>query len=83
MQYLLISVRTYSSRLVIFGTVDIWAVGKRPVSLLYRPPSSLVEKMPVKASERPVLLTFVLKKELALLGPKLFQIPVGERITRI
>lgn len=40
--YLLISIRTCASSLIIFGTIDIWAVVKGPIPSADRPAASLV-----------------------------------------
>lgn len=71
---LLISIRTYPWRLVIEGTVDVWTVVESAVSAFDRAPSALVRKVPLEASERPMLVTLVLEKSSTLLHSEFLQI---------
>ena len=59
---LLVGGRTHSTCLVVLCTVHVWIIIEDSISLLLGPTSSLVHKMPVKASKRPVLRAFVLQK---------------------
>lgn len=58
----LISIRTGTRSLIIFGTIDVWAVVKGSVPSPDGPASPLVQEMPVETGKRPVLCTFVLYK---------------------
>lgn len=71
---LLVSIGADSCGLVVFSAVDVGAVVKCPVSTPDGSPSSLVEKMPMKARKGSVLCTLVLEEQRALLCPKLLQI---------
>lgn len=67
----LISIRTGACSLIIFGTVNIWAVVEGPVPSSDGPAPPLVKKVPVKTGKRPVLCAFVLYKQGALLSSEL------------
>ena len=71
---LLISIRTYPRRLIIEGTVDVWTVVESAVSAFDGAPSALVCKVPLEASERPMLVTLVLEKSSTLLHSEFLQI---------
>lgn len=71
---LLISIWANACSLVVFRAVHVRAVVKSSVSSSYGSPSSLIEKMPVKASKGSVLRTLVLEEQRALLCPELLQI---------
>ena len=73
---LLISIRTYPRRLIIEGTVDVWTVVESAVSAFDGAPSALVRKVPLEASERPMLVTLVLEKSSTLLHSEFLQISV-------
>lgn len=75
-----ISIRTYPRRLVIEGTVDVWTVVESAVSAFDGAPSALVCKVPLEASERPMLVTLVLEKSSTLLHSEFLQICVVKRL---
>lgn len=72
---LLISFGTKARSFVKFSTVIISTVIKRSISFPNRTTASLVHKMPMKTSIRPMLSAFVLQKQWALVNSKFFQIP--------
>jgi len=76
---LLISIWTHAGSFVIFGTIYVRAVIEGTISLSNRSAPSLVHKMPVKTRKRPMLRTFVLKKERTLLGAKFFQVSEAKK----
>lgn len=57
---LLITVGAYSCSLVIKGAVYVWAIVESSLSSLHRSSSPLVHEVPMKTSERPMLVTLVL-----------------------
>lgn len=75
-KWAIVSIGAYSSCFIIFCTVNIWAIRKCSVTFFNRSPASLVQKMPIEAGKRSVLLTFVLKKALTLLCSEFFQIHI-------
>lgn len=72
--YLLVSIRTFSFRFVVFRTIVVGRVVERSVSSTNRPPATLVIKVPIETHEWFVLITFMLQKRSALLDAKLLQI---------
>ena len=72
---LLIVIWTNSSCFIIYRTVDIWIIIKGTITSLHGPSPSLVHKVPVKACEWPMLVTFVLEKGFTLLNSKFFKVP--------
>lgn len=80
MLHLLVSIRTFAFRLIIFCTIIVRGIVKGSISSAHRPPSSLVVEMPVETHERFVLITFMLQKRCALLDTKLLQISKKFRI---
>ena len=60
--HLLVSIRTYSSSFIIFGTVNIRAVVKRPFPPSNWSSSTLVKKMPMETRKGTVLCAFMLQK---------------------
>lgn len=70
----LISIRAGACSLIIFGTVNIWAVVEGPVPSADGPAPPLVQEVPVETGERPVLCAFMLYEQGALLSPELLQI---------
>lgn len=80
--HLLVSIGAYASGLVVLGAVDIGTVIEGTVSSSHWSASSLVLKVPVKAGEGSMLLTFVLEKEGTLFHSELFEIPES-RETRV
>lgn len=80
---LLISLRAFSSCFVILSAIFIWTIIESAILFLLRPSPPLVQKVPVETRKRPMLSTFVLKKQLALLHPELLQIPVMYKRVRL
>lgn len=76
---LLVSIWTDACGLVVFRAVHVRAVVKGTVPPSYGSPSSLVEKMPVKASKGSVLRALVLEEQRALLCPELLQVAEKQR----
>lgn len=74
----LISIGTGACSLIIFGTIDVWAVVEGPVPSADGSAPPLVQEVPVETGKRPVLSTFVLYKQGALLSSKFLQISEGE-----
>lgn len=77
--YSLVSVWTGARALIIFGTVNIWAVVEGAIPSADGSAAPLVQEVPVEAGEGPVLRAFMLNEERALLRPKLLQISAAER----
>lgn len=77
--HLLISIRAGTASLVVFGAIEIRTVVKGPVSSANGSPPALVQKVPVETGERPVLCTFMLHEERALLCSELLQISRGTK----
>lgn len=75
--HLLVSIGTGTSSLVIFGAIEIRTVVEGPISSANGSPPSLVQKVPVETGERPVLCTFMLHEQRALLSSELLQISMG------
>lgn len=75
----LISIRAGARSLIILGTVHIWAVVERPIPSADGPAAPLVQEVPVKTGERPVLRTFMLYEQGALLSSEFLQISGRER----
>lgn len=71
----LVSIGAYACGLIVDSTIHIGAVVESPIPPFHWPPSPLVHKVPMEAREGSVLVAFVLKERLALLHPKLLQIP--------
>lgn len=61
----------------ILGAVDVGAVVEGAVPTADGPAASLVHEMPVEAGVGPMLSTFVLHKERALLSAEFLQVPAG------
>lgn len=76
---LLIAIWADACGLVVLGAVNVGAVVESPVPSSYGSPSSLVEKMPVKARKGSVLRTLVLEEQRALLCPELLQVSETSR----
>lgn len=72
--HLLITIRAGTRSLIISGTVNIWAVVERPIPSTDGPAAPLVQEVPVETGKRPVLCTFMLYKQGALLSSELLQI---------
>lgn len=70
----LVSIRTGACSLIIFGTVNIWAVVEGPVPSAYGSAAPLVQEVPVETGKRPMLCAFVLYEQGALLSSELLQI---------
>jgi len=66
-KYSLIAFGTDSSSLIIFGAIIISTVIKCSITFTYRPPTTLILKMPIEANEGAMLVAFVLQERLALL----------------
>lgn len=79
--FLLVSIRTFAFRLIIFCTIIVSRIVKGSISSTNWSPSSLVVEMPIEAYERFVLITFMLQKRSALLDSKLLQISKKFRIS--
>lgn len=62
----LISIRTGACSLIIFGTVNIWAVVEGSVPSADGPAASLVQEVPVETGKGPVLCAFMLNEQGAL-----------------
>lgn len=75
----LISIRAGACSLIIFGTVNIWTVVKGPVPSADGSAAPLVQEVPVETGKRPVLCTFMLYEQGALLSSELLQISGEER----
>lgn len=73
----LISIRTGARSLIIFGTIDVWAVVERPVPSADGPSPPLVQEVPVETGKGPVLCTFMLYEQGALLSSEFLQISWG------
>lgn len=71
---LLVSIGANACGLVVFRAVHVRAVVKGTVPPPNGSPSSLVQKMPMKASKGSVLRTLVLEEQRALLCPELLQV---------
>lgn len=78
---LLISIWTYPRRLIIEGTVDVWAVVEGAVSALDGTSPALVHEVPLEAGERPVLVTLVLEKSSTLLHSEFLQISIRQKFS--
>ncbi len=72
---LLVSFRTHARCLIKLGAINIRTIAEGSISFSHRPSSSLVQKVPVKTCEGPMLLTLVLQKQRTLLRSKFLQIP--------
>lgn len=70
-RYLLISIGANACSLVVLRAVHVRAVVKGSVSPSNGSPTSLVEKMPMKAGKGSVLSALVLEEQRALLCPEL------------
>lgn len=73
----LISIRTGARSLIIFGTIDVWAVVEGPVPSADGPSPPLVQEVPVETGKGPVLCTFMLYEQGALLSSEFLQISWG------
>lgn len=76
----LISVGAGACSLIIFGTVNIWAVVEGSVPSAYWSAASLVQEVPVETGKRTVLCTFMLYEQGTLLRSKLLQISGKELV---
>lgn len=72
--YLLVAIRAYSRSLIVFGAIIVGTVIEGAIPFADWAASSLVHEMPVEADERPMLVTFVLEKRLALFDAKFFEV---------
>lgn len=72
----LISIRARPCTLVVFNAIHIRVVIKGPVSSANRPPSSLVQEVPVETGEGTVLGALVLHEQWTLFCSKLLEICV-------
>lgn len=77
--HLLISIGAGTGSLVIFGAIEIGAVVEGPVPSADGSSPALVQKVPVETGKRPVLCTFVLHEQGALLSSELLQISRGRK----
>ena len=78
---LLFSIQTFSCCFVVLLTVNIRTICEFSIiSLLFRPSSLLIEKVPVEACKRAMLGTLVLKKERALLNTKFFEVTESKKV---
>lgn len=74
-KHLLVSIRAFSFRFIIFCAIIICRIIKCSITSPYWTSSSLIIKMPIKTDKWLMLVAFMLQKRKTLIDTKFFQIP--------